>query len=150
MNVPRTILVPIDLSARSLIGLDYAAALAGATGGRLVLFCNVNLPERAVLEEYAMAEDLSIEAAGEHQLRLHADDRAPGIDTQVVVGFDDSPAHGILQAAELYEADLIVVASHGRTGMSRLLLGSIAEAIARTASVPVLIVPARSSTEEDE
>ena len=148
MPVPRTILVPIDLSARSLVGLEYAAALAKATGGRLVLFCNVNLPERAVLEEFALAENISVEEAGEEQLRMYARERAEGVEADVMLGFDDSPSHGILQAAELREADLIVVASHGRTGMSRLLLGSIAEAIARTAAIPVLIVPARTGGDD--
>lgn len=148
MDAPGTILVPVDLSARSLLGLDYAAMLAAKVGASLVLYCNVNLPERAALETFAVSERLSIDEAGEQQLRHHAAQRAPGVSTTVVVGYDDLPAHGILQAAESTSADLIVMASHGRTGMSRLLLGSIAEKIARTAPVPVLIVPARMGEDE--
>lgn len=148
MNPPRTILVPIDLSVRSLLGLDYAAMLAKATGASLVLYCNVNLPERSLLEEFGAAEHLSIDDAGQLQLRRHAERRAPGVDATVVVGYDDSPAHGILHAAEVNGVDMIVIASHGRTGMTRWLLGSIAEKIARTTTVPVVIVPARMEEAE--
>ncbi len=143
MLAPQTILVPIDLSSRSLVGLDYAAMLAAATGASLLLFCNVNVPERAVLEGYAAAEHLSVDEAGIAQLRHYADTRATGIEARAFVSYDDSPAHGILQAATMNEVDAIVIASHGRTGMTRWLLGSIAEKIARTAEVPVIIVPAR-------
>ncbi len=145
MQAPRTILVPIDLSARSLLGLDYAAMLATATDASLLLFCNVNVPERAVLEEYAAAEHLTVEEAGLAQLRHHASSHAPGVDVEVLIGADDSPAHGILQVAARDDVDCIVIARHGRTGMTRWLLGSIAEKISRTAEVPVVIVPARTT-----
>ena len=148
MNTPRSILVPIDLSSRSLLGLDYAAMLAGATGASLILYCNVNLPERAMLEEFGSAEHLSIDDAGQLQLRRYAEQRAPGVEATVVVGYDESPAHGILTAAEENHAEMIVIASHGRTGMTRWLLGSIAEKLARTTTVPVVIVPARMEVGE--
>ena len=144
MNTPRTILVPIDLSERSLRGLDYAAMLATATGAGLVLYCNINVPERAVLEEFGAAEHLVVDDAGMIQLRQFADERAPGIEAVCVVGYNESPAHGILDAASANYVDLIVVASHGRAGMTRWLLGSIAEKITRTADVPVVIVPTRA------
>jgi nucleotide-binding universal stress UspA family protein len=143
MNTPRMILVPIDLSERSLQGLDYAAMLATATGAGLVLYCNINLPERAALEEFGAAEHLIVDDAGLIQLRQFAKERAPGIEASFVVGYNESPAHGILDAAETHDVDLIVVASHGRAGMTRWLLGSVAEKIARTADVPVVIVPTR-------
>jgi len=143
MTVPRRILVPIDLSSRSLLGLDYAAVLAGLAGAELVLYCNVNLPERAALEEFGRVEHLSIDRAGHAQLEHFASERAPGITATVAIGYNDSPGDGILDAARAHEADIIVVASHGRSGMSRWLLGSVAEKIARTSDVPVVIVPAR-------
>lgn len=148
MNAPRSILVPIDLSSRSLLGLDYAVMLARAVGASLILYCNVNLPERALLEEFGSAEHLSVDDAGQLQLRRHAERLAPDLEATVVVGYDESPAHGILTAAEQNHADMIVIASHGRTGMTRWLLGSIAEKIARTTTVPVVIVPARMEDSE--
>ncbi len=54
---------------------------------------------------------------------------------------DDSVAHGILAAADRVGADMIVMGTHGRTGLSRLVLGSVAEAVLRRAAVPVLVVP---------
>jgi universal stress protein A len=51
-----------------------------------------------------------------------------------------SVSTGILRAAVEYDADLIVMGSHGRSGPSRLLLGSVAEAVMRKASCPVLVV----------
>lgn len=50
------------------------------------------------------------------------------------------PAEGVLEAAKQSAADLIVIASHGRRGISRLLLGSVAQEVATRSSVPVLIV----------
>jgi len=144
MAVPTRILVPIDLSARSLLGLDYAATLAKVADAELLLFCNINLPERVALEEFGKTEDTDIEQAARQQLEHSAADRAPGTSVTVLIGFDDSPAHGILTSATEHEVDLIVVASHGRSGMTRWLLGSVAEKIARSADVPVVIVPARS------
>ena len=56
------------------------------------------------------------------------------------------PADGILHACEQVDADMIVIASHGRAGMTRWLLGSVAEKIARGSDVPVVIVPAREAS----
>lgn len=67
----------------------------------------------------------------------------PGLATEIRFAFDDFPADGILAVAEAEGVDLIVVASHGRSGMTRWLLGSVAEKVARAAEVPVVIVPAR-------
>jgi hypothetical protein len=65
MKQPNKILVPSDLSDRSEVGIAYAAMLAEHLGSELVIMVNVNLPERAVLEEFAGAEHLSLEEAGE-------------------------------------------------------------------------------------
>ena len=148
MTAPQVIFVPVDLSERSLHGLDYAAMLARAFGSRLVLYCNVNVPERAVLEEFGAAEHVVVDEAGMIQLQQFAQQRAPGIEASVVVGYNESPANGILDAAAASGADLVVVASHGRTGMTRWLLGSVAEKIARIAEVPVVVVPTRGTRVE--
>ena len=66
--------------------------------------------------------------------------RATG-DAEVV---DGSPASAVLEHAEKLGAELIVVGTHGRTGLSRLALGSVAEHVVRSAGCPVLVVRAGS------
>ncbi|MER3460845.1 MAG: hypothetical protein C4303_06950 [candidate division GAL15 bacterium] len=58
---------------------------------------------------------------------------------------DGFVAHAILDAAERFGADLIVMGTHGRTGLQRVLLGSVAEAVLRRSRVPVMVVPARAT-----
>ena len=53
----------------------------------------------------------------------------------------DTASHGIIQQAELWGAELIVIGTHSRTGIDHLLMGSVAESVARKANCPVLIVP---------
>ncbi len=57
---------------------------------------------------------------------------------------DGAVARAILEAAERFGADLIVMGTHGRTGLQRVLLGSVAEAVLRRSPVPVVIVPAHA------
>jgi nucleotide-binding universal stress UspA family protein len=140
---PTRILVPIDLSKRSERAIDYAADLAAAVDAELVLVTNVNLPEREVLEDYGESEGLSVADAAEAMLRRLAHEHAPNIASSVIVRFDDFPAEGILHAVAESGAEAVVMASHGRSGMSRWMLGSVAEKLARSADVPVTIVPVR-------
>ena len=143
MHLPNKILVPVDLSKRSEIGVAYAAMMAETTGAELVIMTNVGLPEREALEEFAIGEDLTIEEAAEAAIHRIIVDQAPDSTTSTVVRFENFPADAILEVATSEAADLIVIASHGRSGMTRWMLGSVAEKIARSAAVPVLIVPAR-------
>ncbi len=145
MMEPKKILVPSDLSARSELGIAYAGMLARHLGSELVIMVNVNLPERAALEELAGAEHLSLEDAGEVALRRAAERNAPAATASFVVRFRDFPAEGILDVATAENVDMIVIPSHGRSGMTRWMLGSVAEKIARSAVVPVVIVPARDT-----
>jgi nucleotide-binding universal stress UspA family protein len=121
----------------------YAAMMAETTGAELVVMANVSLPEREVLEEFALKEDLTIEQAAEAAIHRIVVDQAPNSTTSTVVRFENYPAEAILEVATSEAVDLIVIASHGRSGMTRWMLGSVAEKIARSAEVPVLIVPAR-------
>jgi len=143
MDVPKTILVPTDLSNRSEVAVDYGASLAEKFGANLVLFTNVNGPEEQELADYGRVEGLSIGDAADAALKLTAHTNYPDKEVARIVRFDDQAADGILAAAEESSADLIVMASHGRTGMSRWMLGSVAEKIVRGSAVPVLIVPVR-------
>ncbi len=58
----------------------------------------------------------------------------------------DTASHGILQQAEEWNADLIVIGTHGRTGINHFLMGSVAEHVARKSACPVLIIPNNSDS----
>ncbi len=142
-RTPQKILVPVDLSHRSEVAIEYAATLAACFDAQLVLFTNIDDAERAALQEYATAEECSVPDAAEAQLRRLAHVYAPDRECTIEVRFEDHAGEGILAAAHRQHADAIVMASHGRTGMTRWRLGSMAEKIARGADVPVTIIPAR-------
>jgi universal stress protein A len=143
MLEPKKILVPCDLSVRSEQGIAYAGMLAQHLGSELVVMVNVNLPEQAVLEMIADSEHVSLEEAAKVALHRATVKNAPTATASFAVRFRDFPAEGILDVAAEEGVDMIVVPSHGRSGMTRWLLGSVAEKIARGAEVPVVIVPAR-------
>lgn len=143
MDSPKKIMVPVDLSKRSERALEYAAQLAARLDAELVLTTNVDYAERAALKEYAEIEGLSIADAAEASLQALAAQYAPDLPTSVIVRFHNSAADGILHAAEDAHVDAIVMGSHGRTGMSRWMLGSVAEKVVRTAEVPVTVLPVR-------
>jgi len=150
---PKRMLVPVDLSRRSQVGLSYAAVLARRLDCDLVLGLNVNLPERAYLEERPEAGNQSVEDLAHAALEQLGAEFCPDLTWTTMVGFADYPAEGVLAMANKSEADLIVVASHGRSGISRWVLGSVAERVARSADVPVVVVPShddRKSRSDDE
>lgn len=148
----KTILVPIDGSACSLAGLDQAIGLARGTGARL---CLVHVLDAypmvsAMGMEWASAEswEAMLEGARADGARLMqaalAKAQAAGVAAERdVVEFPSARvADAIVDEIGRRNADLVVMGSHGRRGVSRLMLGSDAERVLRTAPVPVLVVPA--------
>ena len=143
MEMPTKILVPVDLSPRSERAIEYAAALASHVDAELVLVTNVSVAERAVLEEYGLVEGTNAAETATRRLESLAAVYAPDVKLSTVVRFHASAADGILHAVDDVGADAIVLASHGRSGMSRWMLGSVAEKIVRSADIPVTILPLR-------
>ncbi len=138
------VVVGIDLSDASSEAIAKAGAIAAATGALLVVVVNVNVPERAVIEDLAEAEQRTFEEAGHELLLRMATLHAPDVDTEPVLTYRDSAADGLLDVVATRDASMLVVASHGRSGVQRWLLGSVAEKLARASTVPVLIVPVGS------
>jgi nucleotide-binding universal stress UspA family protein len=134
----KTILVTTDFSANSAVEVRPAIDIACAFEGRLVLI-------HALDTAGADARDAAAELAGLAAMKTEQlqefgtreiGARAPW-STEVVFG----PAYlAITEAAQGLRADLIVLATHGRTGLVHLLLGSVAERVARMATCPVLTV----------
>jgi nucleotide-binding universal stress UspA family protein len=139
----RRILVPHDFSAPASHALAVAGDLAAAYGGRITVL-HVLTPFYSVPgypTQAAIAWTPPTEMAAERRARLEQlvrkllGSRARGVTCKAVVG-EAVPA--IL--AEARAADTIVMATHGRTGVVRLLIGSIAERVVRLSPIPVLTV----------
>ncbi len=138
-----TIVAATDFSPASEQALAYAEALAREFGSRLHLLHVVADPMLAAAwsEAYAYDLDKLAERMRVDAVRLLAE-RAAKISGVVVTheATIGKPADTIVAIASDLDADLIVVGTHGRSGVSHLLLGSIAERVVRTASCPVLTV----------
>lgn len=140
----QTILVPYDFSEHSEQALTWALALAERWDAKVVLFNVVSVFALAPDPDGMSVLDLPrIEAemvsGAEQQLRNLAvakESSAVKVKCKAVVGY---PFWEICQEAEREHADLIVMGSHGRTGLSHVLLGSVAERVVRYAPCPVLV-----------
>jgi nucleotide-binding universal stress UspA family protein len=128
------ILVPIDFSGTSGAALDYARTLAARFNARLHL---LHVLENDFMRPMA-ADPQTIETGALRQLRdlLTIEDRHRG--AEVVVLKSDAVADEIVSYARLNGIDLIVMGTHGRSGLAHLLKGSIAERVVRTAPCIVL------------
>ncbi len=136
------ILVPIDYGEPGDAALRVAAHLARAAGGRLLVAHF--LPPVYTMAEFPILpveaawidEDRQQVEAHVHE-RLEADGEGPAFGVEVGV---DAPFLGILRLAAERKVDLIVIGTHGRSGLKRLMLGSVAEKVVRLAPCPVLTV----------
>jgi nucleotide-binding universal stress UspA family protein len=137
----KRILVGLDASSRAESVLDAAKELAKHTGAKLVLFRAVGVPHEIPAEAYSMtpaslAELLEREAKG-YLDKLAAALPAGTVEATVVhVG---TPWQGICAAAEQQDADLIVIGSHGYSGLDRLI-GTTAGKVVNHAKRSVLVV----------
>jgi nucleotide-binding universal stress UspA family protein len=136
------ILVPVDFSPASRNGLQFAAALAKRFHSRLHL---VHVIEPAPYPEWGYVH-LTLE---EMKMRELAQQKLPqfsleaGIEPELVRGADIRAGEAdlnIVKTAGKEEVDLIVLASHGKSALAHVLLGSTAERVARLATCPVLVV----------
>lgn len=153
----QNILVAVDGSPTSNLALLEAARLAPANANVRVVHV-IELPAWTVPLEYGVVYDVellqtSLIKAGKDILeRAKTLLQHSGIDarTQLVDlaanGARNTP-EGILRIAEDWPADVIVVGTHGRRGFNRLLMGSVAETLLRSATKPVLLVRAPESAE---
>ena len=135
------ILVPIDHEPASNQALEYARVLASQFHGTVhVLHVLPNLFLKPVA-----GDPRDLETAELHQLA----DRFAGFDprgfeTKVAVERSDEPADEIVSYARTHDIDLIVMGTHGRTGLAHALMGSVAEKVLRAAPCPVLTLRAKS------
>jgi len=138
----RTILAPVDFSERSLQALDIAVSLARQFGAAIIL-----LHVKDTIIPPSRYESASIRRLrreiwldGKRRLAALASKRVKPLVAVRHHVAQGSPYAGIVDIAAKSQADLIVMASEGRTGLRRVLIGSVAERVVRHAGCPVLIV----------
>jgi len=145
----KSILCPMDFSEASKNAYRYACEFAKSMGAK-VLLLNVIEPRPIAadmtLNYIPLEEDLAA-AAKEDFVPMIEQCKSAGLDVSadVMIGV---PAEVILQQSVDLDVNLVIMGSHGKTGLSRLLMGSVAEAIVRKAHVPVLIVKAHDQEKE--
>jgi universal stress protein A len=133
----KTILHPTDFSEASQAAFHLACSLARDHGSRLILLHVVMPPTVAYTEGVMLTTSDEIK----EQLWDKLDEIVP--DTELVVErhmMEGAPAEEIMRLAEETNTDLIVMGCHGRRGISRLLMGSVAEEVVRKGGCPVLTV----------
>jgi universal stress protein A len=138
----KQILVPIDFSDCSKKALQYALPLAKEHQAALTLLYVV--PPAYGAGEYGGIDYAQLEAGmregGEKELaKLVVDEVRDEVSADALVRVG-SPTREIVEMARLLPADLIVISTHGRTGLRHVLLGSVAEHVVQRAPCPVLVV----------
>jgi len=141
----KRILVPVDNSAASLAAIDEACMLAKALKAKLRLLHVVDLDQfgwgRAqVLDE---AAHLSIQETGDQVLDTalaHASAAGIKAESHAIHGWLEGIPDLLLAEAAQWEADLIVMGTHGRSGLRHLMMGSVAEGVLKRAELPLLLV----------
>ncbi len=143
---PKSILCPLDLSSASPTVLGWAGLLAGAYNAKLQILH----AEWAEYPRYFLASQAGeLAAAAERSRRAIGDDLEKLVHESIaaqtpyeITVLEGHPIERILGYAEQQRPDLIVMGSHGRSGLARLRLGSVAENVVQQTSLPTLVVRA--------
>jgi nucleotide-binding universal stress UspA family protein len=141
------ILVPVDNSKLSLKALDTAAELAKSLGAKITAvtvspsYPTIVAGDGYMVEPIAPSEWDKITARHAEKVRKDVDKRAKAksVSMQFVAATVDQPYLGIIETAKKKKCDLIVMASHGRRGLSALLLGSETTKVLTHSKLPVLV-----------
>ena len=133
-----SVIVPVDFSADSMAAIDVGLQLAKSPQNLHVVHVLIDIAPLEAGEVWGVIDPQARVEQIEKLLKqkLEAPQYA-GVNTAVLLG---EPAHGIANYAQEKHADLIVIPSHGRTGITRLLIGSVAERVVRLAHCPVLVL----------
>ncbi len=157
MAMINKILAPTDLSDLSAKGVDYACSLAKEVGAEVVIINVVKVEELiSLVRELKGAPAPRWDAGLEERLIQHHKDLLDKFTKQRVsqIGSDlnirqvvklGEPYKTILNCAKDENVELIVMSTHGRSGLPRMMLGSVTEKVLRSAVCPVLAMPAHES-----
>jgi nucleotide-binding universal stress UspA family protein len=140
------IIVPLDMSSTSEIALPHAIAVARAFGSRVtLLFANeplTVLPEPTIggpmITVLPEPED-ELDAAKEYLEKKVGDLTIQGVSARMEI-LEGSPAYEIGQYIKDHSVDLIVMTTHGRTGLLKFMYGSVASSLLQEITIPILLV----------
>jgi len=134
------ILACVDFSEHSTLALAEVGEYARANGSKVTLIhisdTHPFVPPQTILETASVTD----EAAHRDELAKLRDQHLTEVEVELQVVPDHAPAKAICEYAEKHGVDLIVVGSHGRGGMERWLIGSVAERVVRHAATNVYVV----------
>ncbi len=128
----KTIIVPTDGSKFAERAEDVAISIAKNFDGKLVV---LHIIDEKLIYPYEVLEE-----EGKNILKnasKKAEEQDITADTVLIVG---DPTHDMSKIVEKTGADLVVIGTHGKTGLEKLLIGSVAENVIKTVEVPVLLV----------
>jgi nucleotide-binding universal stress UspA family protein len=146
---PKLFLVPTDFSDIATGALQYAEGLAAGCGARLlVIFADPFLPppyfSTRQAGEIANVLEQSKHIAREQLAHYVQEHIRQSVETEAMV-VEDYPVRAIMATADQYNADMIIMGTHGRSGWSRFMLGSVTEKVLRETRRPVLTVRQKQS-----
>ena len=135
-----SILVPVDFSNSSTKALIYAATLAKQFGAKITPLFVIELPEIVGVFQLLLDDDEMKEACRGKLAKFIRKARISADLVNAAVVRKGRPYREIADAARTLKVDLIVISTHGYTGVNRALLGSVTERVVREAPCPVLVV----------
>lgn len=141
------ILVPTDTSPLGQHGVAHARAVADALGAELTILSVQADPTPGMAGEFGYLPPLSAEEfiQQENELRAELTGTFPNVAVRIERAGGRSVWQTILDTAEALNVNMIVMTTHGRTGLGKVLLGSVAEAVVEHSRIPVLLVKGEQS-----
>lgn len=138
----KKILVTTDSSSLGHSALPHAEQLAKALGAQLVVLMVQPDPATVLIGEFpsAVAVDMQDLLAETQAIKQELERRMPAAHVLVELARGRTVAQSILDVAKRESVQMIVMTTHGRSGLGRVLLGSVAEAVVHTSPIPVLLV----------
>lgn len=147
----KKILVPLDGSELAEQVLPLVIELASGSGAEIIL---LRVPDIPIYETMMAVPDFNMQVreqaereAREYLARLSSDLRGRGLKVRTHIALTGAVYFTILQTAREFDIDVIAMSTHGRSGLARLVMGSVADDVVRHADLPVLLVrpqPARN------
>ncbi|BDU24730.1 MULTISPECIES: universal stress protein [unclassified Flavobacterium] len=139
----KRILVPTDFSEHAEDALKVAAQIAKRNNSEIIILHMLELPHQAndaILGGISIPESmLFMKKANEMLDEVSARPYLDGLEVTEIVKMD-KPIHGIIQISKDHDVDLIVMGSHGSSGVEELLIGSNTEKVVRNSEIPVLVI----------